>query len=98
VEYQWQLARAARSLRRAADLSDDTAFANFLRLRATALLDDNYYPSDSVWVDLTNPQIDLIFAPYETYLDDVLGVKGSWGAAVLIRNEAESVKLALYEN
>jgi hypothetical protein len=97
VEYHWQLERAARYLRHAADLSNDAAFANFLRLRATALLDDNYYPSDSAWVDLKNPQIDLIFAPYETYLDDVLGVKASWGAAVLIRNEAESAKLALYE-
>ena len=32
----------------------------------------------------------MIFAPYETYLDDLLGVKTSYGAAVLIRNEAES--------
>ena len=97
LEYQWQLGRAAGSLRRAADLSDDAAFANFLRLRAAALLDDDYYKSDSACVDLKNPRIDLIFAPYETYLDDVLGVKASWGAAVLIRNEAESAKLAIYE-
>ena len=39
----------------------------------------------------------MIFAPYETYLDDVLGVKTSYGAAVLIRNEPESAKLALYQ-
>src|SRR5262249_20146231 len=36
-------------------------------------------------------------APYETYLDDVLGVKTSYGAAVLVRNEAESKKLAAYQ-
>jgi hypothetical protein len=88
---------AAAALRRAADLSDDAAFANFLRLRATALLTDDYYNSDIAWLDLKNPKFDVIYAPYETYLDDLLGVKTSYGAAILIRNDAESQKLALYE-
>jgi hypothetical protein len=36
-------------------------------------------------------------APYETYLDDLLGVKTSYGAAVMIRNPGESSKLATYK-
>jgi hypothetical protein len=88
---------AAAALRKAADLSDDPAFANFLRLRATALLTDDYYNSDIAWLDLKNPKFDIIYAPYETYLDDLLGVKTSYGASILIRNEPESQKLAVYE-
>ncbi len=88
---------AAAALRKAADLADEPAFANFLRLRATAILNDDYYNSDIAWLDLTNPKFDLIYAPYETYLDDLLGVKTSYGAAILIRNDAESQKLAVYE-
>ena len=88
---------AADALRRAADASPDQAFARFLRLRADALLSDDYYPSDVAWVDLKSPKIDVIFAPYETYLDDLLGVKTSYGAAVMIRNDAESRNLDLYE-
>jgi hypothetical protein len=88
---------AAAALRKAADLSDDAAFASFLRLRADALLTDDYYNSDIAWIDLKNPKFDVIYAPYETYLDDLLGVKTSYGAALLIRNESESQKLALYE-
>ena len=65
---------------KAADLSDDAAFARFLRLRADALLTDDYYNSDIAWVDLKNPKFDVIYAPYETYLDDLLGVKTSYGA------------------
>ena len=72
------------------DLSDDPAFANFLRLRADALLTDDYYASDLAWLDLKNPKFDMIFAPYETYLDDLLGVKTSYGASILIRNEARA--------
>jgi hypothetical protein len=97
VEYKKWLEPAAKALREAADLSDDQDFAAFLRLRADALLSDDYYPSDLKWLDLKNPKIDVIFAPYETYLDDVLGVKTSYGASILIRNEPESAKLALYQ-
>ena len=97
VEYKRWLEPAAKALRDAAALSDDKAFANFLRLRADALLTDDYYKSDVAWVDLVNPKFDIIFAPYETYLDNFLGVKTSYGAAVMIRNEAASANLAKFE-
>jgi hypothetical protein len=97
VAYRELLVRAAKALREAAALAGEPAFANFLRLRAAALLDDDYYPSDLAWLDLVNPKIDIIFAPYEVYLDDLLGVKTSYGAAVLVRNESESAKLAVFQ-
>lgn len=97
VAYAPWLKEAAKSLRAAASYSDDKAFAKFLRLRADALLTDDYYASDVAWVTLNNPKIDIIFAPYETYLDSLLGVKTSYGAAVLIRNETESAKLATFQ-
>ena len=88
---------AAEDLREAAALSDDAKFARFLRLRADALLNDDYYASDLAWLDLQDPKFDLIFAPYESYLDNLLGVRTSYGAAVLIRNEEESRKLAVFQ-
>src|ERR1700722_12682918 len=88
---------AAKDLREAADLSEDPAFAKFLRLRADALLSDDYYASDIAWLDLQNPKFDVVFAPYETYTDSLLGVKTTYGASVMIRNDAESQKLALYQ-
>ena len=87
----------AEDLREAADLSEDAAFAKFLRLRADALLTDDYYASDIAWLDLANPKFDVVFAPYEVYDDSLLGVKTTYGASVMIRNDAESEKLALYQ-
>ena len=87
----------AKDLRAAAKLSDDPAFAKFLRLRADALLTDDYYASDIAWLDLVNPKFDVVFAPYEVYDDSLLGVKTTYGASVMIRNDAESEKLALYQ-
>jgi len=97
VAYRSFLEPAANALREAAKLSDEPGFAKFLELRADALLTDDYFPSDMAWLDLKNPKFDIIFAPYETYMDSLLGVKGSYGAAVMIRNEKESKKLELYE-
>jgi len=87
---------ASKALRRAAGLSDDPQFAKFLRLRAGALLTDDYYESDLAWMDLKDPKFDVIMGPYETYNDGLLGIKASYEGAVLIRDEAESKKLATY--
>ena len=97
VAYKQWVDPAAKALREAAELSDDPAFAKFLRLRADALQTDQYFDSDIAWVSLVNPKFDVIFAPYETYLDDLLGVKTSYGAAVLVRNEEESRKLDVFQ-
>jgi hypothetical protein len=97
VEYREFLEPMAKDLGEAAALSDDPGFAKFLRLRADALLSDDYFASDTAWLDLANPKFDVIFAPYETYTDALLGVKTSYGASVMIRNDAESQKLALYQ-
>ncbi|HWX39157.1 MAG TPA: hypothetical protein VNY09_07930 [Candidatus Sulfotelmatobacter sp.] len=97
VAYKEWVDPAATALREAADLSDDAAFAKFLRMRADSLQSDQYFDSDIAWVSLVNPKFDVIFAPYETYLDDLLGVKTSYGAAILIRNEEESRKLDVFQ-
>ncbi|HWF13327.1 MAG TPA: hypothetical protein VG272_06300 [Candidatus Acidoferrales bacterium] len=97
VAYKQWVDPAAKALREAATFSDDPAFANFLRMRADALQSDKYFESDIAWVSLVNPKFDIIFAPYETYLDDLLGVKTSYGAAILVRNETESRKLEVFQ-
>jgi Peptidase family M49 len=97
VEFRQPLEHAARALREAAALSDDPAFAKFLRARADAFSKDDYYPSDLDWMDLKHPKFDVILGPYETYLDGLLGVKTSFSSAILIRNEPESAKLELYQ-
>ncbi len=97
LAYAKWLTPMAKALGEAAEITEDAAFANFLKLRAKALLDDNYFESDLAWLSLENPRIDLIFAPYETYLDNLIGVKGSFGASVLVRNEVESRKLDVFK-
>jgi len=63
--YKRELDRAAASLRDGAALSPDPAFASFFAIARGRVADDNYYASDLAWLDLKDPKIDLIFAPYE---------------------------------
>ncbi len=97
IAYRSFLEPSAQDLREAASLSDDPAFANFLRLRADALLTDDYFKSNLAWLDLKNPKFDVAFAPDETYDDGLLGVKATYGAAVMIRNPDESRKLEIFQ-
>ncbi|HXA56639.1 MAG TPA: hypothetical protein VNU84_04320 [Candidatus Acidoferrum sp.] len=97
VAYKEFVDGMSQDLRDAAALSPDPAFAKFLRMRAQALQSDDYFASDVQWLDLDKPKFDVVFAPYETYLDDFLGVKTSYGASVMIRNDAESQKLTVFQ-
>ncbi len=97
VAYKEFLEPMAQDLVDAAVYSDDPAFSTFLRLRSKALLTDDYYASDIAWLDLKNPKFDLILAPYETYMDGLLGVKASFGGSLLIRNEEQSQKLEMFQ-
>jgi hypothetical protein len=97
IAYRSFLEPAAKDLREAASLSDDPAFANFLQLRADALLSDDYFKSNLAWLDLKNPKFDVAFAPDETYDDGLLGVKATYGAAVMVRAVEESRKLEMFQ-
>ena len=85
IEFAEFLNAAAQDLREAAKLSDDLQFVKFLNMRADALLSDDYYASDLAWLDMSEPKFDLILAPYESYLDNLLGLRTSYGAAVATR-------------
>jgi hypothetical protein len=97
IAFRAFLEPAAADLRAAADWSSDPAFASYLRLRADALLTDDYLKSDIAWLELKRPKFDLIFAPYESYDDTLLGVKTTYGASLLVRDEAESRKMEAFQ-
>ena len=58
-----QLSEAADLLRQAAELADDPEFANYLRLRADAFMNDEYQPSDMAWMDMKNNRSIWLSAP-----------------------------------
>jgi len=94
--YETQLKKTAELLNQAALLSEDAGFTSYLKLRAKALLDNNYLASDLAWMDMKSNPIDLVIGPIESYEDAVFGYKASFEAYVLIKDMEWSKKLEKY--
>ncbi|MDX1404880.1 MAG: Zn-dependent hydrolase [Woeseiaceae bacterium] len=94
VAYAGELGDAATLLRDAADLADDPGFANYLRLRAAALLSGEYRESDMAWMDVKTNPIELVIGPIETYEDRLFGYRTAFEAYVLVKDQAWSEALA----
>lgn len=83
---------AAKDLRAAAAATSDERLAKYLRLRAQALLDDDYFASDMAWMDLDG-LIEVVIGPYETYEDSLFGYKASFESFVCVSQPADSKAL-----
>ena len=96
VEYAQELEKAANLLREASTLADDKEFANYLSMRAEALLSDDFQPSDFAWMDMKNNPIDVVIGPIETYEDQLFGYRAAYESYVLIKDLAWSERLAKF--
>jgi len=87
---------AAAKLREAALLAEDAGLKKYLELRANALLNDQYQPSDLAWMDMKDNTVDVVIGPIETYEDGLFGYKAANEAYVLIKDKAWSQRLSRY--
>ncbi len=94
--YAEQINRVADLLNKAADLAGDEEFANYLRLRAKAVLTDDYFESDMAWMDVRNNNVDFVVGPIENYVDALYGYKSAHEAFILIKDQEWSKQLAHY--
>ncbi|NND45316.1 MAG: Zn-dependent hydrolase [Xanthomonadales bacterium] len=94
--YAQEFAHIADLLRKAAELAEDPQFAEYLRLRADALLSDDYQASDMAWMDMKNNQVEVVIGPIETYQDALYGYRAAFETFVLIKDMAWSERLARF--
>ena len=98
VEYGTELGRAADLMRRAAELAEDPGFAIYLRLRADALLTDDFLASDLAWMDVKSNQVELVIGPIETYEDRLFGFRAAYESYVLLKDLEWSERLSRFAN
>ena len=96
VAFAEPLARAAGLLREAAELAEDPEFANYLRMRADALVTDDFQPSDMAWMDMKNNPIELVIGPIEHYEDQLFNYRTAYEAYVLVKDLEWSDRLARF--
>jgi hypothetical protein len=96
VEYQEELAATADLLREAAKLAKSADFANYLKLRAAALISDDFQLSDMYWMDVKDNEIDVVIGPIETYMDRLFGYRAAYESYVLIKDLEWSDRLSRF--
>ncbi len=95
-QFKTEVTKASDLLKQAAELAEDEGLKKYLTLRAQALLDDNYQPSDFAWLDMKNNTIDVVIGPIETYEDQLYGYKAAHECYVLVKDKAWSKRLERY--
>lgn len=96
VAYADELKAAAKLLRQAAKLAESLDFGNYLKLRAAALISDEYQISDMYWMDVRDNQIDIVIGPIETYEDKLFGYRAAYESYVLIKDLDWSDRLSRF--
>jgi hypothetical protein len=95
VAYAPELMRAHGLLNEAANAvqSDDDEFARYLRNRARDLLTDDYESGDAAWITGRFKNLNAQIGSYETYDDELYGVKTFFACNVLSTRRAETTSL-----
>src|SRR6266550_838533 len=95
VAYGDELMRAYRLLNEAADAvkQDDEEFARYLRNRARDLLSNDYESGDASWVTGRFKNLNAQIGSYETYDDELYGVKTFFAFSLLLTRQQETTAL-----
>ena len=91
--YAEQVQKAAELLNKASELAEDDGFKKYLKLRAEALLSDDYLASDLAWMEMKNNEIDFVVGPIENYEDALYNYKAAHESFILIKDKEWSKKL-----
>jgi hypothetical protein len=95
VAYAEELIRAHALLNEAADLlqKDDEEFARYLRNRSRDLLSNDYESGDASWVTGRFKNLNAQIGSYETYDDELFGVKTFYAFSLLSTRQQETAGL-----
>lgn len=95
VAYADELMKAFQLLNEAADglQQTDEEFAKFLRNRARDLLSDDYESGDAAWVTGHFKKFNAQIGSYETYDDELFGVKTFFAFSLLLTRGQETTAL-----
>lgn len=96
--YAGKLQKAAKLMKQAAELSDDSGFKKYMNLRADALLTDDFQPSDFAWMEMRTSKIDFVVGPIENYEDALFGYKAANESFILLKDIEWSKKLEKFSS
>lgn len=97
-EYREHLEPVADYLKEAAQITSNSSLKQYLNQRAVDLLQNDYYRSDVLWIDLKDNLVEIVIGPFEVYEDKLMGLKAAYESFVYINDFEEMRKIQGYLN
>ena len=94
--YKAHIEKIANYMNVAAEITIKPSVRDYLLAKAEALKADSYYESSLAWLDMDDSKMDLVIGPNEVTDDQLLGIKRSYEAFVLLKNQAKTEELMNY--
>lgn len=94
AEQVWKVADILNA--NVAVLAEQESLKKYLKLRAQALLSDDYKESDIAWMEMQDNGIDVIIGPIETYEDQLFGYKAAHESYILVKDKSWTKRLERY--
>ena len=94
--YKEHIDKIASYLTAAADITIKPSVKDYLLKKIEALRTDDYYASEIAWLDMDDSKMDLVIGPDEAADDQLLGIKRSYEAFVLLKNAARTEELTRF--
>lgn len=91
--YKEHIGKIVNYLTAAADITIKPSVKKYLLSKAQDLQSDNYYKSSIDWLEMDDSKMDLVIGPNENADDQLLGIKRSYEAFVLLKNMARTEEL-----
>ncbi|MBS3819753.1 peptidase [bacterium] len=95
-EYRKDLEPIAGYLKEAAQITSNSSLEQYLNQRAVDLLQNDYYRSDCLWIDLEDNLVEIVIGPFEVYEDKLMGLKAAYESFVYINDFEEMRKIEGY--
>lgn len=91
--YAEHIDKISNYLKAAADITIKPSVRKYLLSKIEALRTDKYYDSGVAWLDMNDSKMDLVIGPNEAADDQLMGLKRSYEAFVLLKKEARTKEL-----
>lgn len=94
--YAENIETIANCLKSAAEITIKPSVSKYLNAKADALLNDDYRDAERAWLEMTDSKMDLVLGPDEVTDDHLYGIKKSFEAFVLLKDEEKTEQLHKY--
>ena len=91
--YKEHIDKIANYLTAAADITIKPSVKKYLLSKIQGLQTDDYYQSSIDWLEMDDSKMDLVIGPNENADDQLLGIKRSYEAFVLLKNQEKTDEL-----